>query len=104
MSSPRIRVEVVYAQAEQQALRRVELDAGATAADALAASGLCNDFPALAPSPEQFGRHGRLIGREALLSDGDRIEILRPLVADPREARRRNATRSARGGKSSGSP
>mgnify|MGYP001589834670 CR=1 FL=1 len=84
VSKPRIRVQVVYAQAERQTLRQIELDDGATAADAMAASGLLADFPELNRAAERFGRHGRLIGRQERLKDGDRIEVLRPLVVDPK--------------------
>ncbi len=96
MSRQGIRVDVIYAQSECRTLRRVELDEGATAAEAVAASGLWADFPELDSTAELFARFGRLIGRQARLSDGDRIEILRPLVIDPKEARRRSAARSGR--------
>jgi putative ubiquitin-RnfH superfamily antitoxin RatB of RatAB toxin-antitoxin module len=102
MSSQRIRVEVVYAQTERQTLRQLELDDGATAADAVMASGLWADFPELDPTAEQFARYGCLIGRQARLSDGDRIEILRPLFADPKEARRMSAAQSGQRDRRSG--
>ena len=54
------------------------------------------EFSELDPGAEQFGRYGRLIGRLEHLRDGDRVEILRPLVVDPKEARRLSAAKSGR--------
>jgi len=77
---------VVRALARSQRVVRVELAPGATAREALEAAGL--DEPGAA-----LGRFGRKIGPETELADGDRVELLRPLLADPKEARRRRARR-----------
>jgi hypothetical protein len=75
-------VEVVAARPEQQALRRVELAAGSTVADAVAASGLA------VPATARFGIYGKVVPAGTVLRDGDRVEIYRPLRADPKDLRR----------------
>ncbi|MDW8468855.1 MAG: RnfH family protein [Burkholderiales bacterium] len=87
-----MRVEVVWALAERQDLVTLELEPGATAAEALAASGLLERHGLRAASVA-LGRAGVRISPESVLADGDRVEILRPLAADPAAARRRRARR-----------
>jgi hypothetical protein len=67
----------------------LELEEGATAHDAVRASGLAVQYAAL-------GRFGRKIGPTTPLREGDRVELLRPLAQDPKEARRQRARRRAR--------
>ena len=86
-----MRVEVAYALTERQRIVVLELAAGATAADALAASGLLRSEPALAAAPLELSVFGRLVAPQQVLRDGDRVEVLRPLQADPKEVRRRLA-------------
>ena len=92
----RIKVEVVYALPDSNALRRVELAADATIADAVAASGISRDFPEIDPAKNRVGIFGRRLTPEAPLHDGDRVEIYRPLTADPKETRRRRAEHARR--------
>jgi putative ubiquitin-RnfH superfamily antitoxin RatB of RatAB toxin-antitoxin module len=92
-----ISVEVVYARAERQELIAVKLPAGSSVQDALAASGLLERFPEIEPGrPGRFGIFGRPVAPSATLRDGDRVEIYRPLVSDPKETRRRRAQRQKR--------
>jgi len=84
-------IEVVYAQPGRQALRRVSLHEGSTVEDALRASGLLAEFPEIDALP--VGIFGRPAPKDAVLHDRDRVEIYRPLKADPKEARRARATR-----------
>ena len=86
-----IRVEVVYALPERQALLAVELPAGSTVAAAIEASGLRREFPELEIDPQAIGIFSRKVSLEQLLRDGDRVEIYRPLQADPKEVRRQRA-------------
>ncbi|HET7765550.1 MAG TPA: RnfH family protein [Burkholderiales bacterium] len=88
MSPRNIAVEVVLALAERQTLRRLELPAGSTVADAVAASGLA---PAVAAG--RVGIYGQVVPPETTVRDGDRVEIYRPLVADPKELRRARAAK-----------
>jgi putative ubiquitin-RnfH superfamily antitoxin RatB of RatAB toxin-antitoxin module len=89
----RIRVEVVYAEPERQFLRRVELAAGASVADAIAASGIEREAGIDAASMA-IGIWSKPIAATTLLRDGDRVELYRPLKADPKESRRRRAARA----------
>ena len=82
----KLRVEVVWALPDRQRVMTLELPPGATAADAVRASGLQASFAAL-------GRSGKKVEPGAKLRDGDRVELLRPLAVDPKEARRRRARR-----------
>jgi hypothetical protein len=79
----RLRVEVVRALPGRQDLVAVELEQGATVHAALLAAGMPLDQP--------LGIYGRRVALDARLADGDRVEIYRPLRADPKEARRRRA-------------
>ena len=86
-----IRVEVVYAMPQQEHALSVTLPAGATAAQAVRASGILEWGPSI--EPLKLGIYGRLVSGETVLSDGDRVEIYRPLILEPKEARRRRAAR-----------
>ncbi|WP_202908982.1 RnfH family protein [Cognatilysobacter segetis] len=80
-----IRVEIIRAWPRRHESRWIELPDGATVDQALAACGEEADAVAV------FGE--RAAG-ERVLVDGDRVEILRPLIADPKDARRRRAARA----------
>lgn len=83
-----MRVEVVRARPERAEVVTLELPAGATVRDALAASGLEVELQSHA-----FGIFGKRARLDQPLADGDRVEIYRPLAVDPKEARRRRASR-----------
>lgn len=86
-----MRIEVVYALPDRQELIELELEAGATVADAVHASGLPERYPDFHPDKGPFGVFARRCGPERVLRPGDRVEIYRPLKVDPKEARRRRA-------------
>jgi len=90
-----MRVEVIYALPQGQQLVVLELSESATVRAALQASGLLEGIPMLERARLRFGIYGKLVGPEHTLKDGDRVEILRPLQADPKESRRRRARRRA---------
>jgi putative ubiquitin-RnfH superfamily antitoxin RatB of RatAB toxin-antitoxin module len=92
----RIKVDVVFALPDSHALRSIELKADANIADAIAASGLSRDFPEIDTARNGVGIFGRRLALEAPLHDGDRVEIYRPLAADPKETRRRRAEHARR--------
>jgi putative ubiquitin-RnfH superfamily antitoxin RatB of RatAB toxin-antitoxin module len=92
MAEP-IDIEVAYAEPERQFLRRVSLEAGATVAEAIAASGVEREF-GIEASALGVGIWSKPVARDTRLEAGDRVEIYRALVADPKEARRRRADRS----------
>jgi len=83
-----IRVEVVYAFPGAQALVELSLHDGATVADAIAKSGLQQRFANAAIESLPAGIWGHLVDRDQRLKNGDRVEIYRPLLRDPRDARR----------------
>ena len=91
-----VRVEVILALACEQHVMLVELEEGARALAAVEASGLLARCPELDPGSLRLGRFGREIARDARVSDADRIEILRPLVMGPMEARRLRARKGAK--------
>ena len=81
-------IAVAYAEPGAEAQVDIAVASGATVADAVAASGLIARFE-LKPSTLAYAIFGQRVRSETPLADGDRVEILRPLVADPKEARRR---------------
>ena len=83
-----MQVEVVFALPERQVLRTLELQDGSTVGDAIAGSRLAGDFPEIDLEQLQTGVWGRPVERSHVLTDGDRVELYRPLAMDPREARR----------------
>lgn len=90
-----LRVEVVDARADLQRLVVLRLEEGASVEDAVRASGLGERGVAL-------GIGGRRVPADRRLVDGDRVEILRALLEDPKEARRRRARRMRRRGTGKG--
>ena len=83
-------VTVVFAAPGVQDIVPLELPEGATVADAVAQSGLAQAY-ALDLAALAFAVHGKRRAAGAALADGDRVELTRPLIADPKEARRRRA-------------
>jgi putative ubiquitin-RnfH superfamily antitoxin RatB of RatAB toxin-antitoxin module len=86
-----INVEVAYATPEKQIIRAVNVDAGITLGAAIVQSGIMMDFPDLELEDAKVGIFGKAADMTAVLSDGDRVEIYRPLIADPKEVRRQRA-------------
>jgi len=84
-------VEVVFALPDQQVLVSVTLARGATVGDAIDQSGLLERFADERLDALPTGIWGHPVERNQLVSDGDRVEIYRPLEMDPREARRLRA-------------
>jgi putative ubiquitin-RnfH superfamily antitoxin RatB of RatAB toxin-antitoxin module len=82
------RCEVAYARPDRQFVIEVELPEGATARDALMASRLLETCTEIDPSSVVLGVYGRVIPAEFAVREGDRVEVYRPLKADPRVARR----------------
>ncbi|GBU13765.1 UPF0125 protein [Enterobacterales bacterium] len=87
-------VEVVYALPERQYLRTVKLESRSTVEQAILASGLLELRPDIDLKSNKVGIYSRPVKLSDLLEDGDRIEIYRPLIADPKELRRLRAERS----------
>ena len=82
-------VEIVYARPARQLLLSLTVPAGSTVGAAIAASALAEHCPGLEPSDANVGVFGKRCTLQRLVRAGDRIEIYRPLIADPKQARRR---------------
>ena len=97
MAKAMIIVEVVYATADRQELRKVELPVGATMLDAVAASGIAERMGGLDLAGCTLGIFGKVVAdpQARQLEQGDRVEIYRPLLADPKEVRRLRAEKAA---------
>ena len=89
--SESIRVEIVYALPEKQEIVRVDLSSGATVRDAIEASGVLQKHPEIDVAKNRFGIFAKLAKLEAVLRDRDRVEVYRPLIADPKEVRKQRA-------------
>lgn len=92
-----IEIEVVYAAVDRQVLRTVSVPEGATVRDVLLKSGIGDEFPELDLAECPVGIFGKVIAdpEVRLIQAGDRIEIYRPLLADPKEVRRLRAAKAA---------
>lgn len=97
MAEPMIRVEVVYASVDQQELLALDVPLGTTVRAAAVASGMAERFPELDLAQCPLGIFGKLVGdpEQRELEAGDRVEIYRPLLADPKEVRRLRALKAA---------
>lgn len=93
----RIRVQVCYALPERVFLRTLEVDAGATIEQALRLSGLLDEFPGLDLAGHAAGIFAKKKPLDTVLKEHDRIEVYRPLLADPKETRRRRAAGKPKG-------
>lgn len=90
-----IEVEVVYALPHDQRIYAVRVPCGAALRQAVERSGILQDQPQLDLGTCAMGIYGRRADADTPLSPGDRIEIYRPLTADPKESRRRRAAKRA---------
>ena len=86
-----IRVRVAYALPDRQWVEEVTAPVGSTAREVIAASSVLDRFEGIDLDRDRVGVYSRLIDVDAVVSDGDRIEIYRPLSADPKEVRRARA-------------
>jgi len=94
--SHKIAVEVVYALPEKQYLQRVMLEENATVEDAIRASGLLELRSDIDLAKNKVGIYSRPVKLGDVLKEGDRVEIYRPLIADPKELRRQRAEKSGK--------
>ncbi len=97
-----IAVEVAYALPDKQKIVSLLVEPGTTALQAVKKSGISQIFPEIDPDTAKMGIFGQSLGtkgllkaHEHLLKEGDRVEIYRPLIADPKEVRRRRAAKAA---------
>lgn len=86
-----IHVEVIYALPARQELVKLKLPVGATLQQAVEASGLMQKYPEINLGTGKFGIFSKLSKADAVLREKDRVEIYRPLLADPKEVRKQRA-------------
>jgi len=86
-----LNVEVCYALPDKQLLIPVKLPVGATLQQALEASGLLEKYQDIDLKKNKFGIFSKLSKLDSVLRDSDRVEIYRPLIADPKEVRKQRA-------------
>jgi putative ubiquitin-RnfH superfamily antitoxin RatB of RatAB toxin-antitoxin module len=84
-----MKIEVIYALPERQELVTLDLPEGSTVQQAVEASGLLQKYPDIEPGGRnKLGVFAKLVKADAVLRERDRVEIYRPLIADPKEVRR----------------
>lgn len=88
-------IEVVLAMPENQELVELDLTVGATVADAIEQSGIVAMFEGIELDTSKVGIFGQKVALTQELHDGDRVEIYRPLLVDPKEVRRQKALEQA---------
>ena len=96
MAESVLHVQVCYATPQRQLLLDLDMPAGATLHQAIKDCGVLQQAPEIDISVWRVGIYGKLKPLDTVLRNGDRVEIYRPLIADPMEARRRRATKRAR--------
>jgi len=84
-------VEVAYALPEEQVVIPLSVEGGTTLEQAIARSGVLEQFPDIDLGENKVGIFGKLAKRDTPLREGDRVEIYRPLIADPKEVRKQRA-------------
>lgn len=90
-------VEIAYALPDTQQLIDLKVATGTTAREAIENSGILQRFPEIDLSRYKIGIFGKAVKLDRVLSPGDRVEIYRPLIADPKDARRRRAGKTGTG-------
>lgn len=86
----RLRLEVAYALPERQVIVKLDLPSGSTVRQAIEASGIRRQFPEIESEPV-VGIFSRKVDLDHAVEEGDRVEIYRPLLADPKQVRREKA-------------
>ena len=87
-------VEVAYALPHKQALVEVKVAEGTTVLEAAQQSGIADRFEDVDLDNAKFGIFGKVVAPQQALREGDRVEIYRPLIADPKEVRKARAARA----------
>lgn len=91
MGSQLITVEVVYALPERQTIRQLKVVEGTTLIQAVEQSGILAQFPEIDPVVNKMGIYGKAAKPDSVLRDLDRVEIYRPLIANPKEVQKKSS-------------
>jgi len=89
--SQEIQIEVVYAPPHEQIVVPLKIEVGTTVAQAIERSGVLEKYPEIDLAHNRVGIFGKLTDLNAVVRNKDRVEIYRPLIADPKEVRRKRA-------------
>lgn len=97
MNDASLRIEVVYALADEQQVISLSVPAGATVREAIERSGILQQWPEIDLARNKVGRWNRVVELDEPVNSGDRIEIYRPLLIDPKASRRARAADARKG-------
>jgi putative ubiquitin-RnfH superfamily antitoxin RatB of RatAB toxin-antitoxin module len=86
-----IQIEITYAKPDRQDVVRLKLPEGSTIQQAIEASGLAQRYPEIDLAKAKVGIYGKLSRMDTVVRERDRVEIYRPLIADPKEVRKQRA-------------
>jgi len=86
-----ITVEVAYAKPDVQTIIPLSVPQGTTAEEAVVQSGILESYPEIDLDKTKIGIFSKICKRDAVLREKDRVEIYRPLIADPKEMRKLRA-------------
>ena len=86
-----INIEVIYALKDQQKVAGLAVEEGCTVREAIERSGFLAEYPEIDLAKNKLGIWNKLAKPDAVLRDQDRVEIYRPLIADPKEIRKQRA-------------
>jgi len=87
----KISIEVAYARPDVQVILPLEVNSGASLIEAIHLSGILEQFSEIDVTKNKWGIFGKIAADNTILREHDRIEIYRPLIADPKESRRKRA-------------
>jgi len=91
MDKSKINVELIFPLPQEQCLFEVSVDVNTTISHAIEVSGILEKYPEIDLTVNKVGIFSKVANLEQTLRDGDRVEIYRPLLADPKEMRKRKA-------------
>lgn len=99
MSLEQIAIELVYALPEEQTLMALHVDIDSTVEQAITESGILVQYPVIDLAINKVGIWNKVAKLNQKLEEGDRIEIYRPMIADPKEVRKRRAEKAKEEGR-----
>jgi putative ubiquitin-RnfH superfamily antitoxin RatB of RatAB toxin-antitoxin module len=90
-NADKIKIEIAYGRKDTQLIVPLEVEAGTQIGEAIERSGILDTFPEIDLSVNKVGVFGKLKKPDTVLREGDRVEIYRPLIADPKQVRKQRA-------------
>ena len=100
-ATEKVKIEVSYALPDKQPVISLQVEQGTTIEQAISQSGILDQFPQIDITKNKLGIFGKLKKADVVVREGDRVEIYRPLIADPKQVRKQRAAegkRMAKGG------